>query len=283
MNLRFLFLPVIFLCLLNQNNLAQQDSSTIQTIRIELKGGNIFIGKIIHETDSLLTLKTKNDLEVTIPVNQIKSREIITKKMHNEVYWFDNPNQSRLFFAPTGRALKSGDGYFAAYEIFFPFFAIGVTDWLTLAGGMSLFPAFKNQLFYFAPKFTPFSNKNFNASIGYFFIIIPEDVNLNIVYGIGTYGNKKASITFGLGYEFSSSNVEYNGEPVILLGGEIRISESFGLVTENWFFTNSEVNIFSFGARFFGRRISADFGLLKPSEYSGVFPFLPWLGFVYNF
>ncbi|NOX18912.1 MAG: hypothetical protein GXO87_11595 [Chlorobi bacterium] len=279
----FVLLAAVIFLFINQSNFAQQDSTTVKLVKMELTNGDVFIGEIIEESDSLIVLKTLSDLKITIPARQIKNREVITKKMHDGEYWFENPNRSRLFFAPTGRALKAGEGYFAAYEIFFPFIAVGVTDWLTLSGGMSLFPGANSQLFYFAPKLTPISVKNFDASIGYFFVTVPDGDNLNIAYGVGTYGNDAASATLGLGYGFSSDNSDTNGEIVILFGGEIRTSETFGLVSENWFFTGGDVFIFSFGARFFGESISADFGLLTSSESSGDFPFLPWLGFVYNF
>ena len=47
------------------------------------------------------------------------------------------------------------------------------------------------------------------------------------------------------------------------------------------------VLILSFGIRFFGERLSADLGFFYPmSEGEGIsegFPFIPWLGFAYNF
>jgi hypothetical protein len=45
----------------------------------------------------------------------------------------DDPNYSRLLFAPTGRPLKKGDGYFSDYEVLFPGLAVGLTDHVSQA------------------------------------------------------------------------------------------------------------------------------------------------------
>jgi hypothetical protein len=36
--------------------------------------------------------------------------------------------------------LKQGERYFADYELFFPGFAVGVTDYLSIGGGVSILP-----------------------------------------------------------------------------------------------------------------------------------------------
>jgi hypothetical protein len=51
-----------------------------------------------------------------------------------------DPNYSRLLFAPTGRPLRAGDGYFSDYELLFPGVAYGLTDNVTLAGGVAIVP-----------------------------------------------------------------------------------------------------------------------------------------------
>ena len=48
-----------------------------------------------------------------------------------------------MFFAPTARTLEHGKGYVADYYLFFPIVAYGVTDRITVAGGMSILPAVK--------------------------------------------------------------------------------------------------------------------------------------------
>ena len=61
--------------------------------------------------------------------------------MRNEKYWFPNPNATRLYFAPTAHMLRKGKGYFADYYLFSPSVVYGITDNITIGGGVSLFPA----------------------------------------------------------------------------------------------------------------------------------------------
>jgi hypothetical protein len=102
---------------------------------------------------------------------------------------------------------------------------------------------------------------------------------------MGTYGTSRARLTLGLGYGYSEG--EFSNNPVVLVGGEVQVSNSFKLITENWFPIGSDVSLLSFGFRFFGDNLAADLGFFYQMENgSGIsegFPFIPWLGFAYNF
>ncbi len=73
---------------------------------------------------------------MTFSVFEITEVKLVSEDRFKEgKYWFPNPNATRLFFAPTARMLKKGEGYFADYFIFFPTFTFGVTNNFTLGGG----------------------------------------------------------------------------------------------------------------------------------------------------
>jgi len=251
------------------------DSSNIY--RFVLKEGTALIGKIVVEDSTSVTLKLLSGPEINFNKETIKTRDIVTSKIEKGEYWIDDPNSTRLFFAPTGRGLKNNTGYFSVYEIFFPMVAFGVADFLTIAGGITLFPG-SEQALYFAPKLTPFQNKDFAVSIGDFFVAFPNDNdNLNIIYSVATYSQKNFSFTAGLGIETIDKT------PVLMIGAELRTSEYTKLITENWFFSDSEVQFLSLGIRFFGQHIAADFAFLTPWSGDADFHFFPWIGFAYNF
>ena len=155
--------------------------------------------------------------------------------------------------------------------------AVGITDFITIAGGISLFPGSSSQLLYFAPKVTVIQNDSYAISLGDFFVKYPEtDDYLNIVYTVGTITANQGAFTLGIGYETNSK------EPMILLGGELRVSSHAKLITENWFVANSEFQVLSFGIRFLGKHLAADFAFLSPIGVDDVV-FIPWIGFAYNF
>ena len=262
---------------------AQQDTTEIEMVRLKLNDGSTLVGDIIEEDENTIIIRTLSNLEIKVPKAIIIEREIIKGQIEEGEFWHGDPNQTRMFFAPTGKGLKAGEGYFAVYEIFFPFAAIGVTDWFTLAGGMSLLPGAEKQVFYLAPKFTPVQLTNFDASIGVIYAVIPdEDEGAGIAYGVATYGTEKATITLGLGFGFYGA--DFADKPILVLGGELRVSKSIKLLTENWFILSEKASLLTFGIRFFGENLAADFGLVYSSEWGGDgFPFFPWLGFAYNF
>lgn len=62
------------------------------------------------------------------------------------------------------------------------------------------------------------------------------------------------------------------------------MSNSIKLLTENWI-PHGEASgaLISLGIRFFGKHLAADFGLMTSTKANGSWPFIPWLGFCYNF
>jgi hypothetical protein len=264
---------------------AQTDSTAGSFYKITLSDGSNFIGSILAETQYAISIRTITNIEMTIPKNQIKSMKKHTGEIvFGESYRAD-PNRTRLFFAPTARSLKSGQGYFSDYEIFFPMLAVGIADVVTLAGGMSLIPGASNQAFYIAPKITPLHSETFDLAGGVLYISVPgdnESWNVGIAYSVATFGTERAALTCGLGWGFAEG--EFANEPIILLGGELRASNSIKFITENWIPPSSDVVLCSFGIRFFGDQLAADLGLLTPlGGRTEGFPFMPWVGFVYNF
>jgi hypothetical protein len=265
------------------NVFAQQDSTISEVHKIHLKDGSVLVGYIQSENDSLLTFKTLSNMELLIARDQILKRETTSGTLVRGEFWRRDPNRTRMLFAPTARPLKTGQGYFSIYEVFFPFVAVGLTDFLSIAGGMTLVPGAESQLFYIAPKITPVHVENFDLAAGVLYILIPADSeNAGIVYGVSTYGTDKASLTVGLGWGFMGD--DFSDKPVLVLGGDVRLSHKTKLITENWILPNSDVSLVSLGIRFFGESLAADFGLVYPAgEDPEGFPFLPWVGFAYNF
>jgi hypothetical protein len=263
----------------------QQDSTrTAKLHRIILKDGTEFIGTIQSEDSSQVDFLSSSKITMKIPRDQIKSLEPLSANAIGAKFRRSDPNYTRLFFSPTGRPLKDGQGYFSVYEVFFPFFAVGIGNAVTLAGGVSLIPGSKYQVYYFAPKLTPIHLTNLDISAGVLYVnSTAADVSgLGVVYAVGTYGSSDGAMTACLGWNFAEG--ELSNKPVLLFGGELRISESMKLVTENFVPPTSDFLIYSFGLRFFGESLAADLGFIgwSNSKTNG-FPFIPWVGFVYNF
>ncbi len=274
---------ILFLIIWPLEAFSQQTDTTSYTYQIELIDGSVLIGKIMSEDEHTIQFLTNSNIEMSIPVEQVRKKERISGRIVKGQLWRSDPNRTRLFFAPTGKALKAGQGYFSVYEIFFPTVAVGITNYIAVAGGISLFPGSSEQLLYLAPKVTPVQADKFDLSAGVLLLKIPdEDETAGILYGVSTYGTENSALTLGIGFAFAGG--EFADKPVFALGGEVRVGRYVKLISENWLIPNSDVQVISVGIRFFGENLAADFALIHPlgSDIEG-FPFLPWIGFAYNF
>lgn len=261
-----------------QYSLPQEDSTTVASI--SLTDGTELKGFIVEQNDSLINFKTISGIEMKIDRKLISDISFSKGEIVEGRFQRYDPNRTRLFFGPTARTLPQGSGYFSAYMIFVPFLAIGVTDYFTLSGGMTLIPGAEEQMFYIGPKVRFLNLEGFSLGSGIIYSHIDEN-DFGIAYGVTTIGSERAALTVGIGWGYEDS--EFSDTPFILLGGEVQVSNSVKLLTENWII--SETGVISFGIRFFGDNLAADFGFFRPvgedTDMEG-WPFIPWIGFVYN-
>jgi len=264
-----------------RSELKVPDSAHVQILT--LRDGSTLIGRISAVGDKSVTFDAKVG-RLTIGIETIRQvKEIPASRIKDGVYWFENPNSTRLFFAPTGRMLKRGEGYFSDYEIFFPGIAYGVNDHITIGGGSSIFPiGLGDQVYFVTPKIGTEVRKDVSVAAGALIIGgIPDESTAGIVYSVGTFGPPDGSITLGLGYGFSGNTLSKN--PVFVFGGEKRVTRRIALVTENYQIPNTDVNpLFSFGVRFMGEKMTADLALMNFSG-SGLGIGIPYVDFVIKF
>lgn len=247
---------------------------------ITLTDGSELVGFVLNDTPEEIQFRTKAGVEMTISRDKIEELQTIEGEWKDGEYRKFDPNRTRLFFSPTARPLKAGEGYFAVYEIFFPMVAVGITDFFAISGGISLLPYSEHQVIYLAPKATIINSDNFQLGGGLLYMTAAGE-SYSLVYAVTTFGSPSLAFTGGMGWGLVDG--DFSDVPVITLGLEVQISNSAKLITENWILPD-EGALISFGIRFFGSHLAGDFGLITSTEASGDgFPFVPWLGIAYNF
>lgn len=254
------------------------DSTKIQVIT--MRDGSSLVGRIVSVRADSVDFQTGIG-RVPVAITDIREiGETDSGRMHRGQYWFPNPNATRLFFAPSGRMLKKGEGYFADYELFFPGVAYGVTDNISIGGGMSLFPTgLDEQVYYFTPKVGMSFGERVHLAAG-LLVAGTSGGTGGIGYGVGTLGDGDGSATIGLGYGFAGGEIE--SKPLLLAGGEKRVSRRIALVTENYLLPVSDDNlVYSFGIRFMGEKLTTDLALVNIVG-SGIIG-VPYVGFVFRF
>lgn len=285
--MRFVLVLVFTTFIIAGGALAQQRQGYPEgTVSVTLGGGEVLTGTLESETATEIVLLTSSGVRMTIPREQIRSMVSLA----GERFIRTDPNRSRLLFAPTGRPLDKGRGYVADYELFFPFVAYGPGGGVTLAGGVSLVPGAPGQAVYVAPKITLYQQRETSVAAGVVASTfvgggIDDFPTFGLLYAVGTTGGSRAWLTGGVAFGFADG--EIGKSPAILIGGELQVSNSVKLMSENYVFVNVEDGLLvSGGIRFFGERIAVDLALITIPvllvEAEG-FPFFPWLGFAYNF
>jgi hypothetical protein len=254
------------------------DSTRIQVIT--LRDGSSLVGRIVSlGADSLEFQMAIGRVPVAIrDIREITETDV--GSVHDGDYWFPNPNSTRLFFAPTGQMLKRGEGYFADYQVIFPGFAYGVTDNISIGGGMSILPAgFDAQVYYLTPKVGISVGEKVHLGAGVLFAGMSGGTG-GVGYGVATYGDGDGSGTIGLGYGFAGGEIQK--KPAAMLGGEKRISRRVALVTENYLLPLDRNNLlYSFGIRFMGEKITTDLALFNTSDSNIIG--IPYVDFVIKF
>ena len=265
-----------------------EDARADSLMSISLTDGTQLEGVIIQETETHILVETRLGLEIKVPRTSI----VAIKERRAGAFFRSDPNYTRLMFAPTGRPLRRGDGYIFNHWVIFPGVAYGFTDRLGVAAGLSVIPGLglSEQVLSLAPKVGLYDSGDVALSAGVLYMNVADEGAGGMAFVVGTKGSPDKSFTCGIGLGYiaeEGEDVDFAEHPVLLLGGNIRLSESMALVSENWLITGEDLGLdqqpLGLALRFFGPRIAVDAGVIIIGEVlKEGFP-IPWLSFVYNF
>lgn len=260
-------------------------ADSLYTIR--LTDGSVIYGRIVERTDESVAIETQAGVRVTLQRGQIESMTPLQGRVVNGEVWNDDPHATRLFFGPTARAIPKGEGYFGAYELFFPFVSYGVTDRFTISGGTPIFPEAIGRLFYLAPKYEVLRTPTASAAVGVLALFATEELtgSAGLLYGVGTFGTPDAGLTVGATVPFvaAAGESEVYSEAGFMVGGEKRLTRRTKFISENYLVPSASGALLSAGVRFFGERLSADFGIGTAFADGENGCCLPLVNFVYSF
>ena len=263
---------------------ARADTGRVHLLK--LGDGTTLVGRVVRDEGDTVRFAARG-ATLAIPRADIAElREVPGATIRNGAYWPANAHATRLFFAPTGRMLPKGDGYFSDTYLFFLNGLVGVTDQVTLGGGMSIFPMsdFSENIFYLTPKVGLVATERFNAAVGALvgFTGLDDTEQFGIVYGVATTGTADHSLTAGAGVGYAGGG--FASRPMLMLGGETRVGRRASLVTENYLFTGGDpTGLVSYGVRFFGEKLSVDLAFWNMPGEQLYFPGIPYVGFAVRF
>jgi hypothetical protein len=186
--------------------------------------------------------------------------------------------------------LAQGEGYFSDTYLFFLGVQGGVTSRFNIGGGISILPleSFTDNIVFITPKIGLVTSPTFNLAVGglvgYAGGLVESGANANfgILYAVGTSGPPSGSISYGAGMAYGDGRLA--DRPVLMLGGERRLSRRISFVTENYLIADRGNNsLISYGLRFFGEKLSTDLAFWNLPGDHMVFPGIPYVAFSMKF
>jgi hypothetical protein len=273
---------------------AAGDEGVGDLVEVKLKDGTKLVGEIVQEDEESLTIRTAGGVEMSIPKSSVDSRKAAKGRVKGGKYSRKDPNYARLLFAPTGRPLRQGQGYFTDTYILLPSVAYGITDQISLLVGISIVPFvdIKDQVLYVSPKFGYEFSEKLAVSVGALYVSLWDDVAAGIAFATASLGEPDRSFHAGIGFGFTKdrgSRFDFAEHPVFLLGGNVRVSNGIAFVGETWPILSLDdvfdetVIPFGVAVRIFGEHLAVDLGAITESHLIAEgFP-IPWVTVAYNF
>jgi len=252
-----------------------------KAVVLTLSDGSQLQGEILSVTDSELELQ-KQAGRIFVQLARIQS--IYTADPDAPLRrWFKNPNTGRLFISPTARPIEQGQGYYQNVYIFLSGLSYGITDNLSVTGGISMLPGVRisNQLFFAGARFGGSVYDSHYLSAGFVAATAGgADSGIYIGFGNYTYSHSRGSFTTGV---TTFSSFDEAGAYSILLGMDYRLSQRIAFVSENHIFPQENEKVLSYGLRFMGEQMSVDVAFIQPGIGIDVGFGIPFLDFVFNF
>jgi len=279
------------------------EASGAEIVTIRLKDGSALRARIVAEDERSVKIVTAGGMAMEIAR---ESLDRVERAGENGTRPSDS-NYTRLLFSATGRPLRKGEGYFSDHYVVFPGVAYGLTDNISVGGGLSMVPGLglSDQLYYGNARVGKQFSERLAVSGG---VLVArggdgETDTLGLGFVTATLGKPDKSLTVGAGvartvseeYYTTYSGGEWRGDfrnqasytPVVMIGGTARLSRRMALVSENWLVLSEDFKLseqpFAVGVRFLGDRLTADVGMILIGEViQDGFP-VPWLSVTYHF
>lgn len=250
--------------------------------QLTLTDGSRLYGGVESIDGAAVVFRTVGGTTMNVTAGDIKNLRVARGRVVDNEFQPSDSHDTRLFFSPTGRSLPRGEGYVGVYEVIMPFVQVGLTDRISIGGGTPLiFTGDNTHPFWLTPKIQIVNHERAQVAAGIIHVsLVTEDgPDGGIAYTVASMGPSDRSATIGFGYAYA------DGEhtPILMIGAEKRTGRRIKLMTENWFWPNSDVHGFvSGGIRFLGERLSADLALIVPVTEEDFFAF-PLVSFASRF
>ncbi|MBN1425837.1 hypothetical protein JXA88_14900 [Candidatus Fermentibacteria bacterium] len=247
-------------------------------VMVQRRGEPSVEGVLIEARVDTLHVRRADDTIERIPYDRVAWIECAASGPATWKPSIPDRHDCRLFFAPTGRMLRKGEGAFTGYFIFLPTAWVGVSDRLMVGGGVAVSPAaISFGSVYGGAKagarvhgalhlsLTTIYHRSFSA-----------DEGTLVAFGAASFGDRGKALTIGTPVAVGRG-AKYI--PPMFIGGDIQVAKGVKFVSENWFLSTGDKKIYRLflaGFRFHRQRDAVDLGFASFDDLGQWHP-LPWL------
>lgn len=250
--------------------------------RVETNQGTSFTGTLVSLSLTNLEFDAQELGHIRLERTQVRHADLQGPlRVGKSASYYDIGNGNRLFFAPTGRSLRKGEGALQNVDVYLLGVNYGITENLSLGGYISVVPGLapQDQLLVFTPKLSFPVNDNVHFGVGLLYLRVPSSsssVGAGIAYGALTYGGADNNFTVGLGYGFVQGDI--GKTPILQVGGQTRVSRRVSLISENYIIADAKAGMGGlYGMKLNWRRTSFGMGAV----YFYTFPYTEDYGYGY--
>jgi len=273
-------------------NLLLSDTNTIQSIEITTSDGNIFIGTLIEEDESLYRIVTNSGINIDVPKSTVKEINYIELSSYEEGLYRPDPNKSMYLFAPSAHPIGDGNSYIRDFQVFFPSYNRGFKKNISIQAGALTFPFMPLEYVpvIVSAKYSFPKKNDIQFSTGALYMTAPLNFESSWATGItfanATIGDLFSHYSICLGWVYYRDGLDFElmENPIFVFAGNERLSDRAALVFEFWKFPDVEIQYspLFISTRFIGRKFSVDIGAGSSLELLQEGIPIPILNFTYH-
>lgn len=260
---------------------AQAQVAQVQKLyEVKTTDGSKYFGYLQSETPERIVVRTPGEAIIELARADILSMIETEGTVVGQEFRPADSNPTRLFFGPTARSVRKGEGYVGTFFYIMPTVQVGITDRLSIGGGTPLVFGGGSFPIWITPKFQVYDSPRAAVAVGALHFLNIDDHSAGIAYAAGTFGSRDDAVTVGVGWAYENSDRNDEGAAVVMIGGERRASRRIKWITENYIWNGG--GFVSGGVRFLGDSLTADLGLASRLGIGEFFVF-PMMNFVWKF
>lgn len=269
-----------------------------QVYRITLRSGTVLAGTLRAIRPLELEFTTSKPETIIIARSQIATMQLVSSAEAAGALRHPNReyvgNGTHVFFSPTARNLRAGEGYVQTIDVFLLGANVGITDNLSFGVLASALPGvgLGNQFVAITPKVSFPVSKSVGVGAGVLYARVPNfesgesGYGAGVAYGLATFGSADSNLTLGLGYGFTGQGSRngfpteqgFGKSPVAVLSGATRVSRRLSLMSENYLITADSGGMYGlYGVRLNWPRTTFGIGSLYAAPFDG----FGFFGYVY--